>query len=78
MAKDAEAHASEDKAKRDEVEARNQLDSMVYQIEKMLKEHGDKISGSERAHPLCHPDDRLSNEPLGQRAREQCHGDACC
>src|ERR1700751_1439407 len=48
MAKDAESHASEDKAKRDEVEARNQLDSMVYQIEKMLKEHGDKISGSER------------------------------
>jgi len=49
MAKDAEAHASEDKTKRDEVEARNQLDSMVYQIEKMLKEHGDKISGSERS-----------------------------
>src|SRR5438067_1387820 len=48
MAKDAEAHASEDKAKRDEVEARNQLDSMVYQIEKMLKEHGEKISGGER------------------------------
>jgi molecular chaperone DnaK len=48
MAKDAEAHAAEDKAKREEVEARNQLDSMVYQIEKMLKEHGDKISGSER------------------------------
>jgi len=48
MAKDAESHASEDKAKREEVEARNQLDSMVYQIEKMLKEHGDKISGSER------------------------------
>src|SRR5246127_793691 len=49
MAKDAEAHASEDKTKREEVEARNQLDSMVYQIEKMLKEHGDKISGSERS-----------------------------
>src|SRR5262249_44569816 len=49
MAKDAEAHASEDKAKREEVEARNQLDSMVYQIEKMLKEHGDKVSGSERS-----------------------------
>src|SRR5437588_3689514 len=48
MAKDADAHAAEDKAKREEVEARNQLDSMVYQIEKMLKEHGDKISGSER------------------------------
>ena len=40
--------ASDDKAKRDEVEARNQLDSMVYQIEKMLKEHGEKISGGER------------------------------
>jgi molecular chaperone DnaK len=49
MAKDAESHAAEDKAKRDEVEARNQLDSMVYQIEKMLKEHGDKISGGERS-----------------------------
>jgi molecular chaperone DnaK len=48
MAKDAEAHASEDKAKREEVEARNQLDSMVYNIDKMLKENGDKISGSER------------------------------
>jgi len=49
MAKDADAHAAEDKAKREEVEARNQLDSMVYQIEKMLKEHGDKISGGERS-----------------------------
>src|SRR5246500_970156 len=49
MAKEADAHASEDKTKREEVEARNQLDSMVYQIEKMLKEHGDKISGSERS-----------------------------
>src|SRR5437588_2794079 len=49
MAKEADAHASEDKTKRDEVEARNQLDSRVYQIEKMLKEHGDKISGSERS-----------------------------
>jgi molecular chaperone DnaK len=49
MAKDADAHASEDKAKRDEVEARNQLDGMVYSIEKMLREHGDKISGQERS-----------------------------
>jgi len=48
MAKDAEAHSAEDKAKRDEVEARNQLDGMVYSIEKMLREHGDKISGQER------------------------------
>ncbi len=48
MAKEAEAHASEDKAKREEIEARNQLDSMVYQVEKTLKEHGEKISGDER------------------------------
>jgi molecular chaperone DnaK len=48
MAKDADAHAAEDKTKREEVEARNQLDGMVYSIEKMLREHGDKISGSER------------------------------
>src|SRR5499427_1399037 len=48
MAKDADAHSAEDKARREEIEAKNQLDSMVYNIEKMLKEHGDKISGSER------------------------------
>jgi molecular chaperone DnaK len=49
MAKDADAHAAEDKARREEVEARNQLDGMVYSIEKMLREHGDKISGQERS-----------------------------
>src|SRR5580765_4781456 len=48
MAKEAEAHASEDKAKREEIEARNQLDGMVYQVEKTLKEHGDKISADEK------------------------------
>src|SRR5437016_8358731 len=48
MAKEAEAHSAEDKARREEIESRNQLDSLVYQMEKMLREHGDKISGSER------------------------------
>jgi len=48
MAKEADAHSAEDKAKREEIEAKNQLDSMVYAVEKMLREHGDKISGSER------------------------------
>ncbi len=48
MAKEADAHASEDKAKRDEIEARNGLDNMVYNVEKMLKESGDKVSGSDR------------------------------
>src|SRR5579864_9511770 len=49
MAKEAEAHAAEDKAKREEIETRNQLDNMVYSVEKMLKEHGDKISGDEKS-----------------------------
>jgi molecular chaperone DnaK len=49
MAKDAEAHASEDREKRDEIEARNSLDGLVYSIEKMLKENGDKIQGPEKA-----------------------------
>ena len=48
MAKDADAHAAEDKTRREEIDARNQLDSMVYSVEKMLREQGDKISGSDR------------------------------
>jgi molecular chaperone DnaK len=48
MAKEADAHSAEDKAKREEIEAKNQLDSLVYGVEKMLREQGDKISGSER------------------------------
>jgi len=47
MVKDAEAHAAEDKERRDEIEAKNQLDSLVYQVEKMLNENREKISGSE-------------------------------
>jgi len=47
MAKDAETHASEDKEKRAEIDARNSLDGMVYNIEKMLKENGDKMEGPE-------------------------------
>jgi molecular chaperone DnaK len=48
MAKEADAHAAEDKAQRESIDSKNQLDSMVYQIEKMLRESGDKISGSDR------------------------------
>lgn len=44
MAKDAEAHAEEDKKKREAVDARNQLDSAVYQAEKMKSDNKDKIS----------------------------------
>jgi molecular chaperone DnaK len=48
MAKDADAHAAEDKAKREEIEARNQLDGLVYNIEKMLKDSGDKVPASDK------------------------------
>ncbi|MFZ1483948.1 MAG: molecular chaperone DnaK [Candidatus Saccharimonadales bacterium] len=44
MAKEAEAHAEEDKKRKDAVEARNMLDSSVYQAEKMKSEQKDKIS----------------------------------
>ena len=48
MAKEAEAHAAEDKEQRETIEARNGLDSLSYNIEKMLKEAGDKVQGAER------------------------------
>jgi molecular chaperone DnaK len=43
MVKDAESHASEDKKKRELIEARNQADGLVYTTEKAVKEHGDKL-----------------------------------
>jgi molecular chaperone DnaK len=49
MVKDAEAHAEEDRRRRDEAEVRNQADTLVYQTEKLLKEQGDKISGDEKS-----------------------------
>jgi len=48
MAKDAESHAAEDKEKREEIEARNALDGMVYNIEKMLKESGEKVQAADK------------------------------
>ncbi|MFZ9747141.1 MAG: molecular chaperone DnaK [Opitutaceae bacterium] len=44
MTKDAELHAAEDRKRKEAVEARNQLDSSIYQLEKTLKEAGDKVS----------------------------------
>jgi molecular chaperone DnaK len=44
MARDAESHSADDRKKRDEIEARNLADAMVYNVEKMLREHRDKIS----------------------------------
>jgi len=48
MAKEADAHSAEDKAQRETIDSKNQLDSMVYSVEKMLKEQGEKISGGDR------------------------------
>jgi molecular chaperone DnaK len=48
MVKDAEAHSSEDEERRGKVEARNQLDSLVYQVEKDTEEWGDKVADSTR------------------------------
>jgi molecular chaperone DnaK len=49
MVKDAESHAGEDKARKEKIEARNQLDSLVYQVEKDTTDWGDKISGDAKA-----------------------------
>ena len=49
MAKEADAHAAEDKEQREQIEARNQLDGMVYNIEKMLKESGDKVAAADKS-----------------------------
>jgi len=48
MVKDAEEHAEEDKARREEAEIRNNADSLVYQTEKVLREQGEKVTEEER------------------------------
>jgi molecular chaperone DnaK len=48
MVKDAEAHAEEDRQRREEAETRNNADSLVFQTEKLLKEQADNVSGDER------------------------------
>ncbi len=49
MVRDAEAHAEEDRRKRDEAEVRNNADSLAYQTETLLKEQGDKVPAEDRA-----------------------------
>ena len=49
MVKDAEAHAEEDRRRRDEADTRNRADTLVYSTERILKEQGDKVSPAERA-----------------------------
>ncbi|MBA4017419.1 MAG: molecular chaperone DnaK [Pirellula sp.] len=65
MKKDAELHAAEDKRKREVAEARNQADSMCFQMEKLMKEHADKLKDSDKQ-PL---------EAAIAKAREAAKGD---
>ena len=48
MAKEADAHASEDKEQREKIEAHNALDGLVYNIEKMLKDSGEKVAAADK------------------------------
>ncbi len=48
MVKDAEAHAEDDRRRREEAEIRNNADSLVYQTEKLLREQGEKFQGDEK------------------------------
>ena len=48
MVRDAEAHADEDRRRRDEAEARNNADTLVYQTEKLMREQGDKALGDDK------------------------------
>ena len=49
MVREAEAHAGEDARRRQEIELRNQTDSLVYSTERTLAEHGAKLPEAERA-----------------------------
>jgi len=65
MRKDAQAHAAEDKRKREGIEARNQADSLVYQTEKNLKDMADKMNA----------DDKSKIETAVGRVKEALKGD---
>jgi molecular chaperone DnaK len=48
MVRDAEAHAEDDRTRREEAEVRNSADTLVYQTEKLLKDQGEKFEGTEK------------------------------
>jgi molecular chaperone DnaK len=49
MVRDAEAHAAEDRRRREEIDARNELDALAYQVDRILEELGDRLPDHERA-----------------------------
>ncbi|MGZ3467246.1 MAG: molecular chaperone DnaK [Gemmatimonadaceae bacterium] len=65
MVKDAEKNAAEDKKAREAIDARNRLDSMTYEVEKNVKEWGDKVS----------PDTKAKVDATVERARKALRGD---
>src|SRR5438874_821441 len=65
MVKTAEQHAQEDQSRREQIEARNRLDSMTYEVEKNVKEWGDKVS----------PDTKTKIDSAIERARKALRGD---
>jgi molecular chaperone DnaK len=64
MRRDAESHADEDKHKKELADARNEADSTVWQVEKLLKDHGDKLSEGDRA-PVQAAVDRVKQATAG-------------
>ncbi len=76
MVKDAEAHAEEDRKRKEKIDARNQLDSLIYQVEKDMKEWGDKVSGDAKSRvesALEGAKKALKQDDLGElnRARDE-------
>ncbi|HUF64693.1 MAG TPA: molecular chaperone DnaK [Gemmatimonadaceae bacterium] len=65
MVKDAETNAAEDKRKREEIDTRNRLDSMTYEVEKNVKEWGDKVT----------PETKQRVDLAVERARKALRGD---
>ncbi len=78
MAKEAEAHAEEDKKKRESIDARNVLDSTIYQAEKLKSEHKDKLAKEDvkilddavEAAKKALKDDKADKETLEAAAKE--------
>jgi molecular chaperone DnaK len=65
MVKDAEKNSAEDKKRREEIDARNRLDSMTYEVEKNVKEWGDKVA----------PEVKTRVDEAVERARKALKGD---
>ncbi len=65
MRQEAEEHAADDEKRREVVDARNRAEAQVYEIEKALREHGEKISADERA----------KIEQAVNQVQEACKGD---